>query len=56
MGKNKRKYDGEPPKAQEVTKRNLSKLRKLSKPEHPLAAVSLIFLFSGLYQKLSKFL
>jgi len=38
MGKNKRKYDGEPPKAQEVTKRNLSKLRKLSKPEHPLAA------------------
>ena len=42
MGKNKRKYDGELPNAQEVTKRNLSKLRKLSKPDNPAAAVSLM--------------
>jgi U3 small nucleolar RNA-associated protein 19 len=35
--KNKRKYDNPPPNANEVTKRNLNKLRKLSKPENPVA-------------------
>jgi len=39
MGKNKRKYDAPAPLAGDVIKKNLNKLRKISKPENPLATV-----------------
>ena len=48
MGKNKRKHDAPTPLAADVTKKNLNKIRKMSKIENPVVTVVTIF---NLYQR-----
>ena len=45
MGKNKRKHDAPTPLAADVTKKNLNKIRKMSKIENPVVTVITIFEF-----------
>ena len=45
MGKNKRKHDAPTPLAADVTKKNLNKIRKMSKIENPVVTVINIYEF-----------